>query len=279
MEQVNYLQPSNVLTPSFREQKKMLRESSQGTMPAYVTEYQQKYGSLERICKLMSFTDIGKVAADRDSAISADIPSFVRLNQTFGEKASIFWLYTHLKSLLVRFLVDEKKMSDEQVEFLANIIVTNFPSMKLTEFMLFESYFLGGRYQEFYGETSYILAITRSLQQFKKDLNIIYLQIERDKENAKYDKDSDINESVLLIFQRRWNKCHLELCQAVSPEISSKSFDLISFKYFNVLTSELFINIPDKKTYEFMENNLVQVMSSIIPKYFGVNVKLKYCLP
>ena len=64
----------------------------------------------------MSFTDIGKVAADRDSAISADIPSFVRLNQTFGEHASAIWLYTHLKSLLVRFLVDEKKMSDEQVE-------------------------------------------------------------------------------------------------------------------------------------------------------------------
>lgn len=153
--------------------------------PAYVTEYRKKYGSLERVCKLMSFTNIGKVAADRDSAISADIPSFVRLNQTFGEHASAIWLYTHLKSLLVRFLVDEKKMSDEQVEFLANIIVTNFPSMKLTEFMLFESYFLGGRYQEFYGETSYILAITRSLQQFKKDLNDIYWQIERDKEHAK----------------------------------------------------------------------------------------------
>lgn len=154
-------------------------------MPAYVAEYRKKYGSLEGVCKLMSFTDIGKVAADRDSAISADIPSFVRLNQTFGEKASIFWLYTHLKSLLVRFLVDEKKMSDEQIEFLASVIATNHPTMKLTEFMLFESYFLGGRYQEFYGENSYILAITRSLQQFKKDLNTIYWQIERDKENAR----------------------------------------------------------------------------------------------
>lgn len=152
---------------------------------AYVTEYRQKYGSIEGVCKMMSFTDIGKVAADRDSAISADIPSFVRLNQTFGEHASGIWLYAHLKSLLVRFLVDEKKMSDEQIDFLANIIVTNYPSMKLTEFMLFESYFLGGRYQDFYGETSYILAITRSLQQFKKDLNTIYWQIERDKENAK----------------------------------------------------------------------------------------------
>ena len=133
----------------------------------------------------MSFTDIGKVAADRDSALSANIPSFVRLNQTFGENASSIWLYTHLKSLLIRFLVDEKKMSDEQVEFLANIIISNHPSMKLTEFMLFESYFLGGRYQEFYGETSYIMAITRSLQQFKKDLNDIYWKIERDKEHAK----------------------------------------------------------------------------------------------
>lgn len=150
-----------------------------------MTVYQQKYGSLTGICKDLSFNDLGSLAADTSAALTSDVPTFVRLNQTFGEHASTAWLYSHLKNLLARFLVGEFKIADTQIDFLADIIVNNHPTMKLTEFMLFENYFLGGRYEEFYGESSYILAITRSLQKFKKDLNVIYQQIERDKERNK----------------------------------------------------------------------------------------------
>ena len=146
--------------------------------------YQQKYGNIKGVCHGYPFTDISAVASKPSVALTADVPSFVRLNQTFGDKAASSWLFAHLKPLLANFLVDKKKMANEQIEFLASIIASNYPSMKLTEFMLFESYFLGGRYAEFYGDTSYILAITRSLQSFKKDLNTIYWQIERDKQNA-----------------------------------------------------------------------------------------------
>lgn len=117
----------------------------------------------------MSFSQLGKLAADTTSALTSDVPTFIRLNQTFGSLASQTWICSHLKNLLSHFLVDEKKISEEQIEFLANVIVNNYPSMKLTEFMLFESYFLQGKYKDFYGETSYILAITSSLQAFKKD--------------------------------------------------------------------------------------------------------------
>lgn len=144
--------------------------------------YQQKYGSIAGVCKELSFNDLGALAADKSAALTSDVPTFVRLNQTFGEHSSTAWLYSHLKNLLARFLVGEMKIADEQIDFLADIIVNNHPTMKLTEFMLFENYFLGGKYEEFYGESSYIFAITRSLQKFKKDLNVIYQQIERDKE-------------------------------------------------------------------------------------------------
>lgn len=151
----------------------------------YIVQYQQKYGSLDGVSLKLPFNDIGAVAMNTTAALSADVPSFVRLNKTFGDNASKKWLYLHLKNLLVRFLVDEKKMADTQIDFLADVIVSGFPTMKLTEFMLFETYFLSGKYEEFYGESSYILAITRSLQKFKKDLNVIYQQIERDKERNK----------------------------------------------------------------------------------------------
>lgn len=149
----------------------------------YITLYKKKYGNLAGVSKKLSFDKIYAVSEDIPKALTADVPTFVRLNKTFGRLSSRKWLYLHLKNLLVRFLVDEKKMADNQIDFLADTIVVGFPSMKLTEFMLFETYFLSGKYEDFYGETSYILAITRSLQRFKKELNTLYYQIEREQEN------------------------------------------------------------------------------------------------
>ena len=92
-------------------------------------------------------------------------------------------------------------------------------------------------------------------------------------------KKGGIEDTSSLTSQQLWIKCQAELCHAVSPEVSHLSFDVIRFESFNKSTSELFIQVPSKDTYEYMEQNLVQVMSSIIPKYFGTNFKLKYHLP
>ena len=92
-------------------------------------------------------------------------------------------------------------------------------------------------------------------------------------------KKGAIEETSSLTPQQLWIKCQAELCHAVSPEVSHLSFDVIRFERFDDSTSELFIQVPNKDTYEYMEQNLVQVMSSIIPKYFGANFKLQYHLP
>lgn len=108
------------------------------------------------------------------------------------------------------------KISDEQIDILASVIVANYPSMKLTEFMLFETYFLGGRYSAFYGETSYIMAITRSLYQFRAELNGIYWRIERDQsEAAKKEPFEGISREDWLRHRQalldRWDACKAEL--------------------------------------------------------------------
>ena len=92
-------------------------------------------------------------------------------------------------------------------------------------------------------------------------------------------KKSAADDSAPLTSQQRWNKCHAELCQAVSPEECRQSFDVIRFERFEVSTSKLFIQVPNKETYEYMEHHLVDVMSRIIPKYFGANFMLQYHLP
>ena len=155
-----------------------------------MTEYTKKYGNIDGVTKNLSFEDIGELVSDKVIALSADIPSFKRLDETFGSGASVCWLYSHLKKLLVTVGVTEMKMSDSQIRVLAGIIVSNFPSIKLTEFMLFESRFLGGKYEQFYGETSYVLAITRSLRMFCRELRIIYEMIEAEK-SLQADKSCD----------------------------------------------------------------------------------------
>ena len=79
--------------------------------------------------------------------------------------------------------------------------------------------------------------------------------------------------------RQRWIRCQAELCQSVSADVSARSFDTVRFESYNAATGELFIQVPAKETYEYMEQELVQTMSRIIPKYFGAGFKLRYRLP
>ena len=80
-------------------------------------------------------------------------------------------------------------------------------------------------------------------------------------------------------FIQRWNKCQAELCQSVSADVSRKSFERLLFESFIKDTGELYVQVPDKETYKFIETNLTPIMSRIIPKYFGTPFKLNYCFP
>ena len=173
--------------PSFEREPSTSTALMRQEEPEYPAVYRKKYGDFANLCKELSFAEIGKLANDMPAALTADVPSFVRLNNIYGDKAAVKWLYSQLKPLLTASAILKDKISNEQIEFLASVIVSTHPTMKLTEFMLFENYFLGGKYEEFYGETSYILAITRSLQQFKKDLNNIYAKIECDRQSQPTD--------------------------------------------------------------------------------------------
>ena len=148
------------------------------------------------MCAHLSFSHIGKVSQNT-LLLTDDVPSFVRLNETFPDTkkgASVAWLYSHIKNLVVASGISKENLANEQIDILADIIVGNYPSMKLTEFMLFESYFLGGKYQEFYGEASYIMAITKSLCKFRQDLNLIYARIEREnQQNALEERKTGIS--------------------------------------------------------------------------------------
>ena len=79
--------------------------------------------------------------------------------------------------------------------------------------------------------------------------------------------------------QQRWNRCQAELCYSVGDEIARKSFGVVSFEKFDATDCALYIRVPSKETYEYIEQNLVKTLNNILPKYFGNRVSLKYHLP
>ena len=90
---------------------------------------------------------------------------------------------------------------------------------------------------------------------------------------------SSKNSSQGLTSTQRWMRCQAELCHAVGDDISSKSFSVVKFLDFDDSSSTLHIQVPDKEVYEYMEQNFVDIMSSILSKHFGASVKLQYHLP
>ena len=115
-----------------------------------------------------------------------------------------------------------------------------------------------------------------SLSDVKQHFNDWMTKMSRS-QTAKGCKGSSLPHVVSM--EERWIQCRAELCKAVSADVSRQSFDVVKFMKFDTSTSELHLEVPRKETYEYMEANLVKVMTSIMPKYFGIHIQLKYHIP
>lgn len=210
--------------------------------------------------------------------LTNDVPSFVRLNETFPDTekgASVAWLFSHIKNLVVASGISPDNLANEQIDILADIIVGNYPSMKLTEFMLFESYFLGGKYQEFYGEASYIMAITKSLNKFRQDLNLIYAQIEREKQQSVLqDRKPDVSceeyrkkfEHGRMLFQR-WNDCQDALCASAADESMRRIFRSIGYEDYSEAENRLLLQVSSE-TMSYLESTFFSHFRDVIMLYY-----------
>ncbi len=167
------------------KQQNSLVSLTKSDEPTFVAEILQKYGSLDGVMERLSFDKVSIVGNDVRMALTANVPSFVRLDRTFGKGSARRWLFEHLKSLFLVFSIASDKMDNIQIVELADTITARFPWLKLTEFMLFECYFKSGKYGRFYGENSYFLVITEALTKFLQERNQLYAMLEREEAEAK----------------------------------------------------------------------------------------------
>ncbi|MCM1066406.1 MAG: hypothetical protein NC418_02385 [Muribaculaceae bacterium] len=101
------------------------------------------------------------------------------MRDAYGRNAVEAWICCQLKELS-EFSGCKNKFSNTQLDFLSRIILANYASLRLTEFMLFCWNFKLGKYGVFYGVED-PLVITSALEKFVRERNeahALYEQIE-----------------------------------------------------------------------------------------------------
>ena len=116
-----------------------------------------------------------------------NVPTLAHLNTAYLSNTAQQWLVAQLFDLS-EFVGARDKLNDNQLRQLAQIIVTQYPYLRVTELMLFFYNFKLGKYAEFYGTVD-PLAITKSLREFMVERNVAKYNYERKIEALKEEQD------------------------------------------------------------------------------------------
>lgn len=125
------------------------------------------YGSRGDFLKMFNPDSQLKVVAKGDRCFFGTAPTLCELNITYGCSMAKAWLIPQLFDLS-EFCGCKDKLSARQMEQLADIIVQQYASLKITEFMWFFNNFKIGKYGKFYGAVD-PLVITTALQDFMNE--------------------------------------------------------------------------------------------------------------
>lgn len=121
-----------------------------------------------RYCKNIDRCYIGKA------------PSLKVISEAYGEHITETWLEIQLRDLS-EFAGCKEKLSIQQIEQIAKIIILEFGFMKATELMHFFVLFKSGRFGKFYGAVDG-LVITEALQEFRQMRNEKLWKLEQKRE-------------------------------------------------------------------------------------------------
>lgn len=130
-------------------------------------------------------------------------PSLVRIDKTYGNGSSDAWLYDVLQATLVFLGVGEDKFRKEQILDLARTITSQYPTIKVSEILLFLARFKSGKYGRFYGDSSYALVIMEGLDKFYNGECADYRRQARKQEEEEKRKADDKNAISFEEYRRR----------------------------------------------------------------------------
>lgn len=118
-----------------------------------------------------------RLCADTEDCLSGDYPTLGEMGGVWGTNTAKAWLVPQLVDLS-EYCGCKEKMSVRMLEQCASVIVTEYPYLKVTEYMLFFHRMKAGRYGEFYGSVD-PQRITTSLRRFIAERNEMLAAIEQ----------------------------------------------------------------------------------------------------
>lgn len=99
------------------------------------------------------------LCSDAERCIFGNFPTLADLKYYFGDNMPIIWLLPQLLNLS-EFCGCKDKLTEGQIEETASLIARDFFYLKVTELMLFFSFFKTGKYGRFYGAIDPLLIIS-----------------------------------------------------------------------------------------------------------------------
>ena len=94
--------------------------------------------------------------------------------------------------------------------------------------------------------------------------------------NSKNNKITCKEKAANITPEKIWLRCQAELTQSANDEIAKQAFSCLKFENFDIKSSVLLIDVPNRKSYEYLEANCVTGMKDVLKKQFGQNIKLQY---
>ena len=76
--------------------------------------------------------------------------------------------------------------------------------------------------------------------------------------------------------EKIWLRCQAELSQSTNDEIAKQAFSCLKFENYDAKSCILLIDVPNRKSFDYLEENCVNGMKDVLDKHFGQNIKLNY---
>lgn len=181
-----------------------------------------RYGNDEmNLLTLFNPTKQIEYTLDVKRAYCGHAPALSGVKEAYGGGTARSWLFVQISDLM-EFSGCKGKLSVKQIEELANIILTEYGYLKLTEMMDFFRKFKAGNYGKFYGTVD-PMVITCALVEFKRERETILSRLEQqEREKTKWSDPEYISWRRRMETDRKRRIFYTR--NFVSPDFSYEDF-------------------------------------------------------
>lgn len=175
--------------------------SISGTSSPAVTDCLNRYHDAEQFGLTFAPQYQAKYCKDRDRIFAGNAPTLATMKQAFGVQAAEAWVECQIKELS-EFAGCKDKVSVQQGETLAQVIIATYPYIKATELMLFCWQMKAGKYGKFYGTVD-PMSIAVGLRQFDQERRADLARIEAQRYKAKVAADDEAHKPAVDDFRAK----------------------------------------------------------------------------